>query len=65
MTDIRLLNFKQVQEKVNLTRGHIYRLINQDKFPPIKIGRASRWRSDEIDNWVLGDHPRAQITRIT
>lgn len=59
MTQVKLLKITEVQERVNLTRSHIYRLMATGDFPqPLKFGRASRWRSDELDTWVTADHPR-------
>ncbi len=63
MTEVRLLKFSEVQELVNLSRSHIHRLMATGDFPrPIKIGRASRWRSDEIEAWITADHPRGKFT---
>ena len=62
MTEVRLLKFSEVQELVNLSRSHIHRLMATGYFPrPIKIGRASRWRSDEIEAWITADHPRGKF----
>ena len=56
-----LMTRKQVQEKVQLTRSSIYRLMRQGRFPlPLKIGpSAVRWRSDELSAW-LESRPRAE-----
>ena len=36
---------------------HIYHLINQGLFPkPVKIGRASLWRTSEINDWLDGKY---------
>lgn len=45
-----LLPFSDVQLRVRLSRTSIYALIGSGSFPkPVKIGRASRWLSTEID----------------
>jgi|GEM_PF-1461637 len=47
----RLLKFGEVCSEIGLSRGMIYRLINngQNPFPkPIKIGNALRWSLIEI-----------------
>lgn len=50
----RLLPFQEVRAQVSLCRTSIYGLISQGAFPkPTKIGRASRWLSTEIDDWVV------------
>ena len=64
MTDIRLLKFAEVQERVNLPKSQIYRLIGKGEFPaPLKFGKASRWRSDEIHSWIISDHHPRELSR--
>jgi prophage regulatory protein len=49
----RLLPFVRVRERVGISRTSIYGLISTGDFPrPVKVGRASRWLSGEIDGWV-------------
>lgn len=36
-----------------ISRSHAYELMAANAFPlPVKIGRASRWVSTEIDAWI-------------
>lgn len=51
---IRVLRCFEVIEKVKISKTHIYRLINQGKFPkPTKISeRISVWNEHEIDAWL-------------
>ena len=50
----KLLNIKQVCERVGLKKSTIYLYIKQNKFPkPKKIGRRlSRWKLSEIRRWI-------------
>ena len=49
----RLLRMADVQKIVGLSRAAIYALIAQGLFPrPLKIGRSSRWRPDEIEDYI-------------
>lgn len=49
----RLIPIQTVQEQIGLKKSSIYKRIQQGTFPPpLKIGRASRWASDEVDAWV-------------
>jgi prophage regulatory protein len=51
--DRQLLTMHAISELVKHQPPHVYRLIRRGEFPaPIKIGRASRWLSTEIDNWL-------------
>lgn len=49
-----LLRRKQVQERVNLSRSELYRLIGLGRFPrQIPLGeRARAWDADEIETWI-------------
>ncbi|MDO2440748.1 helix-turn-helix transcriptional regulator [Enterobacter nematophilus] len=36
-----------------MTDKWFYKLINEGKFPnPIKLGRSSRWKESEVEEWV-------------
>ena len=52
----RLLRMKELQEKLAVSRAHLYSLIGRDLFPkPIKLtegGRASFWIEKEIDQYI-------------
>ena len=58
--EVRLLQIEEVSKRVGFSKSQIYRLIAAGQFPaPLKVSaRAVRWRSDEIDEYVMGDHPR-------
>lgn len=49
-----LLRRRQVQERVNLSRSEIYRLMSLGRFPrSVPLGeRVRAWDSDEIEAWV-------------
>lgn len=49
----KFLTFKQVSDRVNLTRSPLYRRIREGSFPkPVKLGAMSRWVESEIDAWM-------------
>ena len=49
----QLLNIGAVCELVSLSRPTIYRQVVAGKFPPpVKIGRASRWHTDQVVTWI-------------
>jgi len=49
----KFLNFKQVSDRVSLSRSPLYRRIREGKFPkPVKLGGMSRWVESEIDAWM-------------
>lgn len=53
MSNSRLIRIPEVMQTVGIRRTKIYELINEGEFPaPVKVGRASFWRSHEIDAWV-------------
>ena len=56
----RLLRRPEVEQRCQLGRSTIYRLMRLGQFPtPIKIGpRAVRWSEREIEDW-MASRPRA------
>jgi prophage regulatory protein len=49
-----------ISQKLSLSKPTIYRKIAAKNFPaPIKIGRSSRWREEDVNAWieVLSDIP--------
>jgi prophage regulatory protein len=50
----RFLRIEEVSRITGLTKGGLYKLIRQGRFPaPIKITtRSSGWADDHIVNWV-------------
>ena len=55
MNTERLLKISQVCERTGLSRSYIYQLVCDGLLaPPVKIGRASRWRSSDIADYVEG-----------
>lgn len=54
----RLLDLKQVQEKVPYGRTSIYNRVREGTFPDwLVVGGRSFWREDEIDRWIA-EQPR-------
>ncbi|MCW2410848.1 MULTISPECIES: helix-turn-helix transcriptional regulator [unclassified Sphingobium] len=54
----RLLNIAQVKERTALGKTAIYARIKLGIFPaPVRLSqRCSRWREEEINNWIMGEH---------
>jgi len=50
-----------LEEMLGISRSTIYRLMEDGDFPrPIKLGRrAVRWKSEDIDDWLLGQAKEA------
>lgn len=49
----RLLKIAEVKEITGFGHAYLYELIALNQFVrPVKIGRASRWPSDEVQNWI-------------
>lgn len=48
-----LLDIKKLTAITSLSQSLIYKLIAENKFPkPVKIGRASRWRDSDIQDYI-------------
>lgn len=50
----KLICMRDVTEATGFTRGWIYVLVREGKFPaPVKVGkRAIRWRQSEVSDWI-------------
>jgi prophage regulatory protein len=49
----RLLPLREVVARVGISRGQVYVLIGEQRFPrPVKVGSRSLWHSPEISHWI-------------
>lgn len=50
-----------LEEMLGISRSTIYRLMEDGDFPrPIRLGRrAVGWKSEDIDDWLLGQAKEA------
>lgn len=52
-SDTLLIDVKDVESLVGMSRSYIYRLIDEKRFPgQIKFGTRSLWRREAIEAWV-------------
>lgn len=50
---MKFLKIKEVIAQTGFSKTKIYAMIKEDEFPrPYKIGASSRWKSDEVENWI-------------
>ena len=48
-----LLPLNAVLARVGLKKTTIYKMLKREQFPePVKIGRAVRWRTSDISQWI-------------
>ena len=54
ITPRKALRIKSVIERTGVSKTHLYRLINANKFPrPVKVSEGvSVWDSELIDQWL-------------
>ncbi len=58
---LRLIRLPEVEKATGVKKSIIYKWIKEGSFPcPVKAGRSSLWRSDELDIW-LNSRPRADL----
>ncbi|MNU10194.1 Helix-turn-helix domain protein [compost metagenome] len=55
MAPENLLTVQQVMEKLQLSRATIYRLIDQGKLVPRKIGKSVRFIESDVDAFIRQD----------
>lgn len=49
----RFINLHQLKGKIGMGSTKIYAMIAEGQFPrQIKIGRASRWDEEAVDQWM-------------
>ena len=48
----KLLTAKQAAEVLNIHRYRLYRLVRDRVIPVVRIGRALRFRPEDLDAWV-------------
>ena len=49
---MKFMRLKDLSEMTNFSRSFIYKLISTRQFPPpIKIGNASVWLEEDVNNW--------------
>jgi excisionase family DNA binding protein len=46
------LTVKEVAERLHVCRASIYLWLKQGFPQPLKLGRASRWSSAEVEEWL-------------
>lgn len=50
---MKLIRLPEVMDRVALRKTAIYKLMSDGDFPrPIKVGAASLWVEEEIDDWI-------------
>jgi prophage regulatory protein len=49
---MKFMRLKDLSDMTNFSRSFIYKLISTRQFPPpIKIGHASVWLEEDINDW--------------
>jgi excisionase family DNA binding protein len=61
--DPLLLSVEEAARKLGLKRSHFYALHSSGRLGPlpIKLGKRSLWRRDELEDWVAHDCPVRQV----
>ena len=62
----RLLTIRDVEQLTGFKKSSVYSFIEAGDFPkPIKIGRSSRWPSNEIHCWIQETIQRGRAVDLT
>lgn len=49
----KLLTIRELAELCGLSTRTIFRLVDSGKVPqPIRLGKAIRWNSEEVEKWI-------------
>jgi excisionase family DNA binding protein len=61
MPEPLLLDAKQAAAMLGIGRTHLYALHSSGRLPlPLRLGRRTLWRADELKNWVSAGCPSRQ-----
>jgi predicted DNA-binding transcriptional regulator AlpA len=61
MSEPLLLDAKQTSALLGIGRTHLYALHSSGRLPlPLRLGRRTLWRAEELKNWVLAGCPSRQ-----
>ncbi|WP_350295212.1 AlpA family phage regulatory protein [Limnohabitans sp. Rim8] len=63
ITPRKALRIKSVIERTGVSKTHLYRLINANKFPrPVKVSEGvSVWDSELIDQWLSSKFEEVKV----
>jgi excisionase family DNA binding protein len=62
--DAALLDVRQVAAKLGCSTRSVYRLADAGKMPsPVKLLSLSRWRRDELNEWISAGCPSSRRGR--
>jgi excisionase family DNA binding protein len=58
-----LMSAKEAAKKLGVGRSHFYALHSSGRLGPlpIRLGKRSLWRRDELEAWVANDCPVRQV----
>lgn len=57
-TESILMDVKEAAAMCGVSRSAWYKLSSCGKVPrPVKIGRLTRWRREELERWIAADCP--------
>lgn len=54
----KLLNIKDVEDRLNIPRSTLRAWIFQRKIPVLRIGRLVRFKESDLDRWLQGQELR-------
>lgn len=58
---MRLLNVKQVADRIGVSERAIFKWVGSGQFPqPIRISRSVRWDESTLDAWITQQSEAAQ-----
>lgn len=61
-----LISGGEVCRRINIGKSKLHQMIRSGHFPvrPIRMGRAVRYRADELSRWVAAGCPNADRWRV-
>jgi excisionase family DNA binding protein len=51
--DQEILTVKEISELLKIHHSTVYRMIRESRIPAFKVGSDWRFRTDEIEHWMI------------
>lgn len=62
---VQLITTEELAEILGMSKRTIWRLLSAGQIPqPVRIGRSTRWRRDEVQRWIDSGCPVAKNASI-
>jgi len=62
---VSYLNIKQVAEYLGVSEKTVYRLLDKEEIPAVKVGRQWRFYMGDVESWLKKEKPEASVEQYS